>query len=257
MRPVICGVSSKKPEMEHVSTNKKLLFSIAILFIVSSIAIAAYKHDLILCTLIEYSEYEEIIKGVFVSPDTTEEQKYQLLALLEDARKRIKKTYGDYTASPIVISSHNMEELKKYTNNNHASTKFTTDKAYVVLGEDGHNLDVVSHELVHAELFSRVGYFNRTFKIPVWFEEGIAMQVDLRGKYDKPPTTKKEITQLKYSWQFFKGDDDNLTAHYSLAKDEVKNWLSGSGEQALYKLLDEIKNGKDFDELYNSAREKS
>ncbi len=235
---------------------KKILLSFIIFFVVSSTAVAAYHSDFVVFSLIKFSDFEEIQKDVFVSPDTSSKQRNELLELINNAKKRISEKFGAFTASPIIISSHNIEWRKKYTSNSYATAillPFKNNKAYIFIGENGHNLDVVSHELVHAEVFSYVGYINQILEIPVWFNEGIAMQVDFREKYNAPLKNRKDLSQLKYGWQFFKGNSHELTAHYSIAKNEINNWLNRTQTLSLDKFLNELNSDKNFDDLYNDA----
>ena len=226
---------------------KKTLLTLILFISLSSIAIAAFKHQLIASTLIKHSEFIQIDKDVFVSPDTSKVQQRELIELLQKAKARIINKFGSYTVSPIIIFSNDNKQLKTYSNNNYGNTDFTLNTAYIVVGENGKNIDVVSHELVHAELFHRIGYVNRWLQIPVWFDEGIAMQVDLRAKYANPTNTTTDIKKLKSVNEFYSGD---ISEHYSLAKFEIKNWLKEHGDEAFYKLLDEIKTGSSFQEAY-------
>ena len=54
----------------------------------------------------------------------------------------------------------------------------------VVLDLAHFSIDVTAHELVHAELAQRLGFWTRTVKLPVWFDEGIAVQLDRRADFD-------------------------------------------------------------------------
>lgn len=236
---------------------KKLLLSIIIFFIVSSTAITAYHSDFITYSFIKYSDFKEIQNNIFVSPDTSSKQQTQLLELIKTAKNRIREKFGVFTSSPIIISSYNTEWREKYTNNSYASTTslpFKDNKAYIFIGENGHNIDIISHELVHAEVFSYLGYFNQKFKIPVWFNEGIAMQVDLRDQYKTPPKNRKELSQLKYGWQFYNVNSNELTENYSLVKNEVYKWLNQKGQIPLNQFLVKIRNGKNFKHMYNKSR---
>jgi len=241
---------------EDLVRMKKILLSVIILFVASSTAVAAYHSDFVVFSLIKFSDFEEIEKDIFVSPDTTSKQRVELLELVKNAKTRIRQKFGAFTASPIIISSHNINWRKKYTNNSYADAillPFKNNKAYIFIGENGHNLDVVAHELVHAEVFSYVGYINQLLEIPIWFNEGIAMQVDFRERYNAPLKSQKELSQLKYGWQFFKGNSNELTAHYSIAKNEVNNWLNHTQKLSLNKFLKKLNNGKNFDDLYNET----
>ena len=68
----------------------------------------------------------------------------------------------------------------------HGSTAFAVGlPSIVTLGPQGMNVDVAAHELVHAELAARMGVAKRTWVVPVWFDEGLAMQVDHRAAYSR------------------------------------------------------------------------
>lgn len=43
--------------------------------------------------------------------------------------------------------------------------------AIILFGPNGQNLDVMAHELVHAELAHRSSALLRIYKIPSWFDE--------------------------------------------------------------------------------------
>lgn len=232
---------------------KKIFFSIVLFFIISSVVIAAYKHETVASMLIEYSDFVEIGPNVFVSIDTSYEQKQQLLELLHNAKERVEKKFGEVTSLPIVIASYNMEKLSNYVSNTYGATHFTLTNAYIVLGTNGQNIDVVSHELVHAELFHRIGYFDRWFKIPLWFDEGMAMQVDLRERYNEPQIN-MDISELKYCWQFFRGNDEELRQHYSLAKHEIREWIKNKSDSSFYKLLNDINKGVSFHDAYYGSK---
>jgi len=228
----------------------RILLSILVFFTLSSLAIAAYRSDIVTLSLIEFSDFEEIRPHIYVSAETSKKQRQQLLVLIDAGKKRIENTFGAYTATATIIASSNKRALKPYGNNSYASAKFFPNQAYLIIGENGFNIDVISHELAHAELFARIGYIKRLLQIPLWFDEGVAMQLDFREKYNYPPPQKPELSQLKYAWQFFNGDSETLTAHYALAKDEVKHWLSHLDTYTLANFLDEINQSKDFDTLY-------
>ena len=230
---------------------KKIILFTTLFFTLSSVAVAAYKHQTIASVMIAHSDFVEIQKNIFISANTTTQQKKNLLALIEKAKKRINNKFGGFTATPIIISSNDMDKLKPYISNSYGATHFTLSNAYTIIGSDGQNLDVISHELVHAEIFKRIGYFKRWVNLPVWFDEGVAMQVDTRKAYNDPPPNIR-INSLKYGWQFFRG---NQTSHYALAKNEIKKWLETAGDTAPYELLSNMNNGVSFNNAYSKFKE--
>ncbi len=234
---------------------KKIVIFILLFLITSSVAFSAYNHKVVALKTIHQSTFKQIKKGVFVSPEMTEKQRNDFLTLLSNAEIRIKNTFGSYTASPIIIASHNEVSREIFSNKSYASAillPFSQGKAYVTIGESGHNLDIISHELLHAEVFHRIGYFNQVFKIPVWFNEGVAMQVDFREKYNSSSANNNDVKKLWFGWQFFKGGGETLTYNYSSAKNEIKLWLKNSKKEKLYKFLSKINSGESFDALYHS-----
>jgi len=190
-----------------------------------------------------------------VSPRTTAIQRSELVALVEEAKLRIRETFGVYSASPVIISVRDPNIRKKYSANSYANAillPLSERKAYLVIGENGHNIDVIAHELMHAEVFHRVGYWNQVVELPVWFSEGVAMQVDYRERYDNPPAN-QQLEKLEYGWQFFSGTDDERRQHYSIAKKEVNSWLRNREKYVLYEVLERIDAGENFGALYGGV----
>lgn len=153
---------------------------LALLFV----GLAMYAHDVIACSLVRHSDFEKIAGNIYVAPDTSEEDRKQLLSLIAEAKNRVASTYGHLTSTPVIIAALRMDLLKWFSSNEYATTHFLPGQSYIVLGPKGHNIDVISHELVHAGIFEQVGYWVRSVHIPVWFDEGTAMQVGFRKKYD-------------------------------------------------------------------------
>jgi hypothetical protein len=203
-----------------------------------------------------YSDFEQIGKNIYVAIDTSEEDRKQLLSLIGEAKSRVASTYVHLASTPVIISATRMDSLKWFASNEYATAHFLPGQSYIVIGPKGHNVDVISHELVHSGIFEQVGYWVRSVHIPVWFDEGAAMQVDFRKKYDLSAEKGNSIALdgLRYSWQFFNGDDVELTNHYAVSKAEVKLWLSKAGGGSVQSLLKKVKSGADFDETYRKMR---
>jgi hypothetical protein len=113
---------------------------------------------------------------------------------------------------------------------------------------------LIAHEALHAEIHHRVGHWYRLTQIPTWFDEGLAMQVDFRGRYmwslqpaaGGSGTVKQWISRS----QFFSGDDEELTRHYAMAKEEVRLWLQELRRENVYGFLERVRQGDRFVEIY-------
>lgn len=174
--------------------------------------------------------------------------------LLHEARSRIDSKFGAVRSKPTVYFFDQVDKFWPLTLNPYGSTSFLGLKTCVAIGPDGQNIDVVAHELMHAEIESRAGFWARSVRVPVWFDEGLAMQVDHRARYDLEQNEKTAyVTELKSGKEFFESNMEALIFNYGAAKSEVGTWLSTGKPKNVYELLDDIKQGASFDSIWQSS----
>ena len=195
---------------------------------------------------------ESLADGTLVEKAIPIPERTAFLEVLSQGRARIDETFGRPSARPVIVLLRHSDTLWPFTFNDYASTSFYRQRACIVVGPSGTNVDVVAHELMHAELLERVGWWRRLVDVPTWFDEGVAMQVDFRARYDVPrhePSAgeTRYVRSLMFGYQFFQGDDEELTQHYAAAKTEVALWLASVGRQALYSRLARLRTGERFD----------
>ena len=116
----------------------------------------------------------------------------------------------------------------------HGQTRFAPGLPSVVLiGPKGMNEDVIAHELVHAELASRLGVIKRQLKVPIWVDEGLAMQVDHRLDYNaealaayhaRDDLSFPDLDTLATTKFFVTGDQGKY--HYAYSRCLVGQWIS-------------------------------
>lgn len=201
------------------------------------------------CALVAWSGREALADGTLVDAGRPPAEQAHVLALLDAARARIRDTFGAPRARPVILFFNDAEAFWPLRLNSHGSTSFVGSRACVLIGPKGQDVDVVAHELMHAELFDRVGFWGRFTEVPVWFDEGVAMQVDLRQRYDMPegePVDTAFVRRLERVSQFAVPDDRQLTRHYAAAKAEVSRWLLETGRQGLYARFDRLRAGEPF-----------
>ena len=169
-----------------------------------------------------------------------------LKRLTQAARSRIGAVFGDPKATPILIYADDDSRFGWSRANRVGS------RACVVIGPEGRSVDVVAHELMHAELHHRVGWRRRLTQIPTWFDEGIAMQVDWRRRYLLPREDlprSRDVMDRKTARAFFVADDQALTRNYAEARQVVTDWLNNAGAETLYSRLEQLREGHSFDEM--------
>lgn len=126
---------------------------------------------------------------------------------------------------------------------------------YVIISKKGIDLDIISHEISHTELYERIGFYNREFKIPTWFDEGLAMQVDYRNYYSIDSLKKKsnnfenlpDVKKMNSYSQFGIGKREEVMLNYSTAKYEVGKWYT---PEKLKTFVRKINKGNDFKNSY-------
>ncbi len=201
------------------------------------------------CALIDIAPFSRLADGTLVEADAGNDRRAAALNLLSNARMRIQDTFGPPRAKPVVVFFDDPHAFGPLKLNEYGSTHFVGTKACVMVGPKGQNLDVVAHELMHAELFERVGFWSRLTQIPVWFDEGLAMQVDYRPRYvlsREASAQAKNVRTLESARDFFLQDGDLLTKNYAMAKAEVANWLDDAGRASVYDRLERIRAGESF-----------
>jgi len=158
------------------------------------------------------------------NPDRVAHDRYD--ALLRQARSRIESTFGESTSTPHIVFFDSVQPIPFYKPNQYASTQFFGSKACIFIGPKGQNVDVVSHELVHTDIFTILGPLDRTLHMPAWLDEGLAMQVDYRPRYDLEQPGIDDLLTVG-SWNSFReffdvAQEDELANRYALAKAQMQ-----------------------------------
>jgi hypothetical protein len=234
---------------------KKILLASVLLLLIGVVGVKLAAHPIVRCYLVRWSDLDTIAPNVYIDPDMPESQRQLLLSSLADAKARVATLYDEYTANPVVIAGHTMEVMKAYggsSDNRAGRAHLTPIAAFIVLGPNGLSSveNVLPHELAHVEFSARIGHGNRG-KIPVWFEEGLAVQFD--DRYSKT------------EWQIRTDngrtvpalDQIGIITHndwlkYATAKHEVRRWLDVVGQEGFWAFLQSIQSGAEFQETYHS-----
>lgn len=199
------------------------------------------------CLLVGLVDLQRLPDGSLTdNPAAADQERYQQLA--REARARIAATFGSTSAQPILVFFSRPEGFGPFRLNPYGSTPFIGSRACVLVGPQGQNVDVLAHELMHAELHHRVGYLQRFLEVPAWFDEGVAMQVDYRPRYALPleATPGEPVRSLSSFSAFFSGDEQRIVRNYAAARRVVAGWLEKVGTASLYAHLERLRNGESF-----------
>lgn len=217
-------------------------------FAIFALILFTQRHPLT-CKLVGLGSYVEIAPEIFLSPKLPIEKHATIKSLIVKGKNRVNNTFGDMVSTPTIVIVANDEEAAYFGANSTATTHLTPLGACLILGPQGHNIDVIAHELVHAEVLHRVGWLTHLFNIPIWFNEGVALIVDHREPFliKNIKSTPEEIKTVKdkyYGFDFF--DEQNTHKNYLAARLAV----NGLEPSSLYEKLSQIHDGKSFEEVF-------
>jgi hypothetical protein len=215
------------------------------------------------CVFLKDYYLRKVTPFLYVDKSLSEEQIEQLVQHEQQARKRIEELFGRADTQPCIIAGEQAWVMQLFGNPQIETgmTHLSPIGAYIVLGADGLNVDVVSHELCHAQLMQEVGWWMREFYIPTWFDEGLAMQVDnrfpnwetewrlmtLNGK------TAPELEQMARPSDFF---NHQTYINYLTAKKQVQIWHELVGQDGLRLFIETLKSEKNFNRAFHAPLKK-
>jgi hypothetical protein len=221
--------------------------------VLAVLALMAFERQALACTLVAWSGFEEVAPRVWVDPELPSAQRAHALDLVTRGKATVGAFYGEYRARPTIIIGSNLQRLRWFGGNAFAATHYSPWGPAVVIGPEGQNEDVVTHELAHPELFSRIGWWQNLTQLPTWFDEGLAMQFDHRETYDerawdalREAGALVPLENLSDGSGFF---DAHAVAHYTQARHEVALRLGRVGREGVLRLVDELSRGGRFHDL--------
>jgi len=233
------------------------------------------------CMAIRFRDFTEVENNIFIHNDyihVTENDRNELVgkdgipALIDEARSRVADLFGgELHSDPVFVISDNRDIIRKIGDRHTYSFTLHRVYSYIILSHRFVNVDIIAHEITHTELYYRV-MNGRPFRfmdnvIPVWFNEGLASISDYRDIMSEDEYLRRkenglfisEVTSLTRA-DFRKNHVNDSTINalviqefYLMSKFEVKAWLDKNGVEGLLLLIDGIRAGKDFHDLYHGV----
>jgi hypothetical protein len=216
------------------------------------------------CLFVAYDDFDEIKPMIFIEKMIPQKQKDTLMKDIVLAKKRIVGFWGKQEGIAKIIFCKNAETYKKYCQSSEGAgcSIGTPFGSWIILNQDGLNVDVIAHEMCHDELMTRLGWWKTKNEIPTWFDEGLALMLDYRFvssqdsiqryidyrtelSYLTPhPISLEELTTQK---DFF-GQNQLFTkiAYFSSAV-AVSKKISTKGKKEVLKTIEKVKNEGKFE----------
>lgn len=171
-----------------IAKKKKVLLIIAILLILATVVVAMFQFTQFgyLLTVPYRSAFTEIASHVYINSNYAGDRQ-ELLEMIEQAKDRVRTFFGDVLfqdETTFIICDD--EKLTRKLGEDHATVifSFPTEVHYICISDEYLELDILAHEITHAELHTRLSAEAQK-RIPTWFDEGIALQNDYRERYSE------------------------------------------------------------------------
>lgn len=204
--------------------------------------------------------FEEVSPNIYIHREF-EADSDEVLKIINEARDRVNKFFGELRGTPKIIICDDEDTIAKLGGDHDTSTMVLFKAyCYISISSEFLNVDVLAHEITHAELHTRIyeGKVGTGAIVPTWFDEGVALQNDNRERYSEKAWSKAtengknlvELNDIDTADEFYAGNVEERRHRYIISKHELGVWIDDNGVDSLIDLLDRINNGNSFNELY-------
>ncbi len=207
------------------------------------------------------ASFEKISNNIYVNKSNAVARD-DIASLIDEAIARDTVFFGSLTCpdhTVIIICDDEKLLAKLGGDHDTQAVLFPVKKSYVSVSTEYLNVDVLAHELTHAELRERLSG-KALRRIPTWFDEGIALQNDYREQYG-PEAWAEQTDNGKHivahedmdtAAEFYSGTKEDRRFRYLNAKHDVSEWLETHELQGFMVLIDRLNGGEDFSAAYGS-----
>ena len=237
-----------------------VIFSLILLIVAAMVWFFEFNSTGYRMSVSHRASFEKISDNVFINRDYAGNRD-EIIGLINEAKSRAADFYGSLTCPDhtVIIICDDEKLLAKLggDHDTHHITLFHVKRSYVSVSTEYLTVDVLAHELTHAELYERLS--GKAFRrVPTWFNEGIALQNDYREQYgpeawaEQTDNGKNIVAHedMDTSAEFYSGTKEDRRFRYLNAKHDVAEWLEKHGLQGFMNLIDRMYDGEDFSAAY-------
>lgn len=243
--------------------KKRVLLFITILLILAAVVVAMFQFTQFgyLKTVPYRSAFTEIVSRVYINRNYTGNQQ-ELLEMIEQAKDRVKAFFGElHFPDETIFIICDDEKMTRKLGEDHGTVifYFPCETYNICISDKYLELDILAHEITHAELRTRLSSEAQK-RIPTWFDEGIALQNDYRERYSEAQWVEQTnngenavaLEDMDTPSEFYAVGAEDRRFRYLNAKHELDVWMTSHGQQGLLELLEKLNDGADFNTAYGS-----
>ena len=241
--------------------KKRVLLFITILLILAAVVVAMFQFTQFgyLMTVPYRPVFTDISSHVYINQNFTGDRQ-ELLGMIEQAKDRVKAFFGElHFQDDTIFIICDDENLTQKLGEDHGTVIFffPIETHYICISDEYLELDILAHEITHAELHSRLSAEVQK-AIPTWFDEGLALQNDYREKYSEAQWIEQTdngkntvaLEDMDTPAEFYAGEAEDRRFRYLNAKHELAVWMTAHGQHGLLELLDRLNGGAVFATAY-------
>ena len=170
------------------------------------------------CILIEFTAFKKQ-QNIYYRNGVSANIVQQLTKFKSGAEKKVYKFWKDSGhINYKLVCCEAESDYKNYGRPGSPAVANMKMGAYVVIPENVFDVNILSHEISHAVLDRKIIWWKLHFKIPAWFDEGVAMQVDDRDYYSIDTLLNKKaagiilpgVTQMDPPAKFHSGTAEQI-----------------------------------------------
>ena len=251
--------------MRNINKRKKLekryiLLITVVAIIVMAIIIFVQFTSLGYRITVPLRNFTEASPNVYIHNNYANDKK-DVVKIVDEAKERVTKYFGQTKSNPMIIICDDKGTIAKLGGDHDTATvAIFKVYSYIAVSSEFLEVDIVAHEMTHAETHARIFDGKLGFKplVPLWFDEGVALQNDYRERYNedawKEATDNGKnvvaLSDIATPANFYAGEVEERRYRYIVSKHEVSDWIKRNGIGDLFNLLDKVNQGIDFDSLY-------
>ena len=241
--------------------QKRVFLFLTILLILAAVVVAMFQFTQFgyLTTIPHRSAFTKIASHVYINRNYAGDRQ-ELFEMIEHAKDRVRTFFGDvHFQDETIFIICDDEKLTRKLGEDHGTIifSFPSETHYICISDEYLELDILAHEITHAELRTRLSAEAQK-RIPTWFDEGIALQNDYREKYSEAQWITQTdngknavaLEDMDTPAEFYAGKAEDRRFRYLNAKHELDVWMTTHGQHGLLELLDRLNGGADFTTAY-------
>ncbi len=192
-----------------------------------------------------------IQNNICIDSSMTEALRQQFLQMVKQSKHEISHFFGGMRSNPRIYACVTKTCFNQF-GGIPARAKAIGDHT-VLLSSDGLDKATLTHELAHVEFHKRLGSAKSWNRVPMWFDEGLAVLACNDPQYKKTDVT-LPLKDLVSQKQWVSAIRARLPA-YSVARQAVQRWYKKAGSQGLQTLIAQLQKGDSFSSSLSMSAE--